>query len=429
MNRVSRPVNLLAILLIVLAILACRLPFGLGQPEATPTATLDPSTPTRSREPTWTSIPRSPTPSRTPRTPATPQGAFTSTPEPLVINGPTETLPLEPEETFSPEPTETFPPEDQLFTPTPAQAGMGRSKPAPRNAVVLAPNWDVQVMDYKRGTAAWKDLEEANPFNEAPGAGEEYVLVKLRVKCTYADSDPHAIMAFDFKLTGSRLQAYDSLLVDTPGEELYAELTTGGQTEGWAAFLAAKDEKNLILVVDEMANFDEDRLRYIALDDNASISIAPELAAIRPTDLGRDADNPAAFNDRLVTQNWELSMLEMLRGDSAMQRLLQVWEENPAPLDGMEYVLLRVNARYIGTQDRPERIDLFYFNTLDNQGYVGDYGEAQPPEPVLDAALYPGGEVEGWLILQVRKGAGGLKLVFQPMTDESTENQRYISLE
>ncbi len=415
MKPVSHSAALLALIILLLVLSACRLPFGLGRPADTPTATTDPSTPTQSRLPTWTSIARSPTPARPTSTHPYPSDTAT----PAVLESPTETL--------TPRPSETYP--AQILSPTPSALGMGRSNPFPRSALVPAPNWDVQVLEYRRGDAAWRILQDANPLNEEPGADQEYVMARLRVKCTYPDQDMHAIMAFDFELTGSRLQVYEAMLVDAPGDELYAELTSGQQTEGWAVYLAGKEEKNLMLVVNEMANFDEDRYRYIALDDGAAIFVDPQLAAIRPTDLGVEADRPARFSDRLVTRNWEVSMLELLRGEAAMERLRQVWLDNPVPADGMQYLLLRVQARYIGTADRPERIDSFYFSTLDNEGFISDYGNAVPPEPILDVGLYPGGTAEGWVLLQVRSVARGLVLVFQPLVDDSTENQRFVRLE
>jgi len=50
-------------------------------------------------------------------------------------------------------------------TPTPAPIGLSRSNPFLRTDLVSAPNWDVQVVEVKRGESAWQDIQAANMFN------------------------------------------------------------------------------------------------------------------------------------------------------------------------------------------------------------------------------------------------------------------------
>ena len=71
---------------------------------------------------------------------------------------------------------------------------MSRSNPFPATELVSAPNWDIQVLEVKRGEEAWKEIQAANDFNVEAAKGMEYLLVKLHVKSTYADSEEHKLI-------------------------------------------------------------------------------------------------------------------------------------------------------------------------------------------------------------------------------------------
>ncbi|MEW6713296.1 MAG: hypothetical protein AB1403_25975, partial [Candidatus Riflebacteria bacterium] len=132
-----------------------------------------------------------------------------------------------PEATKTPEPP---------ATPTPAPIGLSRNNPFPRTDLVSAPNWDVQVVEVKRGESAWQDIQAANMFNEVAPEGMEYLLVKIHAKSTYADSDEHSISGCDFDVTGDKLINYTCSMASVvePDPQLDASLFSGGETEGWA---------------------------------------------------------------------------------------------------------------------------------------------------------------------------------------------------
>lgn len=327
-----------------------------------------------------------------------------------------------------PEPTETPEP---AATKTPLPIGLSRNNPYPRSDIVSAPNWDVQVLEVKRGEEAWKDIQAANSFNEAAPEGMEYLLVKLHVKSTYADADEHSISGCDFDLTGDRLTRYSCsmTMVVEPEPQLEARLYTGGEAEGWSAYLVAQGESNLILEVNESLNFDENALRYIALDEGATINISPELSNINPTDSGKDRSNPASRADKIITKDWELSVIEVVRGNDAWKMVQEANQFNDSPVEGMEYIAVKIHVHYIGTEDKVENIDGSSFKTTGSANVLYDPPSVVDPDPTLDIYLYPGGEYEGWIVLQAAKDDTGIVLVFDPLLDFSGKNKRFISLE
>jgi hypothetical protein len=307
--------------------------------------------------------------------------------------------------------------------------GLSRSNPAPRSQIVPAPNWDVQVVDVVRGDPAWQALAATNQFNDPAPEGMEYLLVRLRVKSTYADNEEHNIGSGDFDVTGDRLALYSSALAVAPDPELNADLRTGGETEGWVPYLVGQGEGNLMLVVNELANFDETRFRYIALDDGAALGMDPALGAIAPTDAGRDPGSPAARGETVVTEDWEITLLDVIRGDEAWAAVQAASSVNDPPAAGMEYILARVHARYIATAEATDSIDGFSFKSTGSAGVVYDTPIVVGLEPELEASLFPGGQAEGWIAVVVAEDEADVALVFEPLFDFGGENVRYISIE
>jgi hypothetical protein len=336
---------------------------------------------------------------------------------------------IQPQPTSPPQPTNTPKPTPIPPTPTPVPIGQSRSYPYPMTEIVTAPNWDIQVIDMIRGDAAWQAIQAANQFNDPAPDEMEYLLVKIHAKCTYADSDEHRIGGSDFDLTGDHLIRYSQASVVSPEPALDAQLYKDGETEGWVAFAVATGEGNLILIFDELMSFDENSSRFIALDEGASVTVPPELSGIVPTDLGKARSAPAAFEDTIVTEDWQVNFLEVVRGEAAWTMAQSANQFNDPPADGMEYVALRVHAKYIGTVDKTEKIDGSYFKTTGSANVVYAYPYVVDPEPALDATLYPGGEAVGWVVMQVAQGETNVMAIFDPPFSFSDTNKRFIALD
>ena len=312
---------------------------------------------------------------------------------------------------------------------TPAPSGVNRSTPYPRSQVVAAPNWDVTVLDTMRGDAAWRAIRAASPLTDSAPTGMEYLLVKIRAKSTYADRIGHSISKYDFRITGDCLINYPHASVVPPEPSLDATLLAGGETEGWVPYLVGLGEGNLILIFDELTNTDEQDLRFIALDDGASIGIDPTLAAISPTDIGKERTNPAPLRQKMIIEDWEISVVEVIRGDAAGQMVYDANQANKPPADGREYVAARIHLKYIGTEDASVPTQYLLFRTTGSLNVLYDHPSVVDPTPVLDATLFPGGECEGWVVTQVANGETGIMLVIDIPDDFSGTGKRFASLE
>jgi len=308
--------------------------------------------------------------------------------------------------------------------------GLSRNNPFPASDMASLTNWDVQVLEIKRGEDAWKDIQAANMFNEAPPAGMEYLLIKLWVKSKYADSNEHSIGGCDFAVTGDRLKLYTCSMssVVEPKPQLDAKLYTGGETEGWVSFAVTQGEGHLLIVFNEINNLDDD-IRYLALQEGTTISVSPQLADISPNDLGKERNNPALRTEKVITEDWEISVTDVIRGEEAWSRVVKANQFNDPPAAGMEYIAVKVHVRYIGLEDKAENIGGLFFKTTGSENVLYDSPSVVDPEPALDISLYPGGEYEGWVTVQAAIGETDVLLVFEPWFDFAGNNQRFIVLE
>ena len=193
--------------------------------------------------------------------------------------------------------------------------------------------------------------------------------------------------------------------------------------------MVAQGESNLILVFNEMLSFDAAAKRYIALDDEASITISSDLANIKPTNAGIDRNAPALKTEKIISEDWEWSIVDVIRGDDAWKMVQEANQYNDPPAEGFEYIAIKIHVRYIGTEDGGASIDGLFFRTTGSANILHDAPSVVDPSPQLDIWLYPGGEYEGWVVVQASQGETNMVLIFEPFLDIFGTNTRYVSLE
>lgn len=141
-----------------------------------------------------------------------------------------------------------------LSTPGAAKSGeYSRTDPAP-----LGTTQKINIDDYLntytaaititellRGDAAWKKIEEANLYNDEPGAGKEYILVKI--KCTASDvkgDKAVSLSSSSFDIyTSDNTEYTDTGWPVVPAPEFYGNIYDGATLEGYAAYLVNTNDK------------------------------------------------------------------------------------------------------------------------------------------------------------------------------------------
>lgn len=338
--------------------------------------------------------------------------------QPIPTSKPTSTL--EPSPTPAPTPT-----------PKPVEAGTSRSNPLPLGTEFAGETWSIVVSDVVRGQDAAQAIAKANQFNDPLREGFEFLIANVKLENISTKQEAQsASLAVDLRVTGDKNLVYSRVSV-VPPKSLEGELFPDGTTEGQIVFEIPSDEKNLMFIVGEMMSFDVEAMRFIAIDQDAKVVPDPSLKDIKPTDTGIQRDNPAKIGDTLVAGAWEFKVVDAIRGDEAARLVKEANQFNSPALDGQEYVLVRLKARYLGADnpDRGENISGSYLKIAGEKNVVYESPSVVPPKPELDASLFAGGEIEGWEVLSVSKDEKGLMVIFEPLFSFSGHDIRYISIE
>ena len=77
------------------------------------------------------------------------------------------------------------------------------------------------------------------------------------------------------------------------------------------------DENNLILIFDKLLSIEDENIYFFALEEGTSIDFDETLKVIQPTELGMERSAPARQGDTVVTEDWEVTVLEVVRGEDA----------------------------------------------------------------------------------------------------------------
>ncbi len=315
-------------------------------------------------------------------------------------------------------------PEPADPTPTAAAAGLSRANPHPvsTEAISLA-NWEVRLLDTSRGEAAWQAIQAANQFNQPPGDGWEYLLVKLGVR---RHPDGHKNAQLSIHVTGASLVTHFSFdaVVVAPKPRLDTSLPPGGESEGWKAFRIREGEGKLMLMVEDLFQHSEPR-QYLALDERAMLPPAAEtFAGVTATDFGKTPGEPVLYGRMATTENWQLTIKGLLVGEEAWGNVFEANQFNAPPDAGMMYLVVHVAVSYIGPDEQGVFISDSAFQVMGSSGREFAPARVVSPQPDLFFELFPGGSVDGLVVFLVPETEQGLLLVFDPGRFGQTANER-----
>lgn len=328
---------------------------------------------------------------------------------------------------------------DVIITPEPTAAieatvtavspGYSRSNPLPGHIAHTFPNWEVEILDSVRGEKAYHVVLAANSFNDPPFEGFEYLLVKYRIRSLHRGSDEESI-GLHVSGDGNVLHySFDANAV-SPDPILDTYLPGGAASEGWEVYQVNIGEQNLLVLVDDLSDYEQPE-QFIALEEGNRVLVNEELLnSLPPTTVGTDPNEPALVGQVVTTEDWQFSILEFYAGDAAWQRIIEANQFNDPPEDGMVYILVKMRLRYIGFEEAGEQVSLIsdLFTLLDDEGNRYEVPSVVEPEPELNGRLYPGGTLEGWMVLQAPESIiPESRLLFQPRTNP-VKNLRYLSL-
>lgn len=313
-----------------------------------------------------------------------------------------------------------------------ALAGNSLAAPVPRGEPGTFGGGELSVVETLRGEEAWRRMYAANQYNAVAPEGYSYLLVRLDLA---AGPEPMPELYPRLVGTGRMLYAPEGV---PPEPRLPEGLAPGENVEAWVPYLIPTGEQSLVLVVDSVAaGVDLDPV-FLSVDAGARLPTDPELERIDPNRLGVDHREPAAPGETVITEDWELTVLDALRGPQVLEELVAAYARVERPAENHEYVLVKLEVRYIGAGGAVGYVSVGPFNLRSVRTTVDDPAAntighppvyiLPPDRPHLDARLYPGGTASGWTVIEVPAGDPDVALVFTPGIDPQGINTRYLAL-
>lgn len=281
-------------------------------------------------------------------------------------------------------------------------------------------------------TASYGDWEiSANEMSQV--ADKVYVEITATYNGEEFSSDVNDL---ELCLTGSSHQLYPDSDDDEGPEPVLGEGYGEEQIRtGWISFEAPSTESDLILAVRHSSTVfvaDAD-LRYFGLERD--VQIAEDLSsATDPTDAGITIEAPVPLGDVATTSSFSLEIVESLTGEAAADKLSDISFLNPDLGEDREFFLFKVRAVNVSSSGSPSSISRFHFSAdgfREIHAYLlassifsptsapgaADSALFSPflelPGKELEASLYPGGSIEGWVLLEVEAGTE-LLVVYDP---------------
>ncbi len=149
----------------------------------------------------------------------------------------------------------------------PPLSALGRSPdaPAPPGEAVEGGDWLVWVVDALRGEAAWRAVQQAEPYNDPPPAEREYLAVYLGLAARHEGEKYRLFFPWSLTCQGQEAVYETVSAIVPPFPPLRsARLFPQGVLRGWVVFLVPQGER-CTLVYRPLFSLDEDNERYLAL--------------------------------------------------------------------------------------------------------------------------------------------------------------------
>jgi hypothetical protein len=151
------------------------------------------------------------------------------------------------------------------------------------------------------------------------------------------------------------------------------------------------------------------------------------LAELGVTAPGSSPANPLPYGTTAVIGPIEITIREVLRGDSAWQQLHLANANNKSAPPGWEHLLLKIH--FVSRDESDITQDYALHVTGDGRVVHFSFDSpVVPPEPWLETRFTGGGESEGWESYLIREGEGNLMLVIESFTNFS-DSPVYLAID
>ena len=340
----------------------------------------------------------------------------------IKVNPPDEEVveesPVEPDDALENDEGITSVEEEQEST----DIGTSRSNPAPVGSEVVIDQMAFVVLGLIR--PADDKIMEGNQFNTEPEPGQEYILLKLEIKCLKSSDDQCSFSPLldEVKVIGSSgighdsewfISGVDGLLEDT-------EFFGGTIISGSIPFIIGQEETDLVFVYEPflgdtfylaIPSEEGDIGRTEPVEDSAPLSEDTE-----EKEVGTARSNPAPVGSEVIADDMAFIVTGAIRPATNFIMDGNMFNSEPEP--GQEYIMVELSVTCMKSIDESCTISPFWNISL--IGSAGIKYDAESFVAGVDGLLestefYGEATVSGYLPFIVNEGETNLILVYEPM--------------
>lgn len=218
-------------------------------------------------------------------------------------------------------------------------------------------------------------------------------------------------MGEDFEL--GEVEGFTVNGLPAAGAELAGFADDGTEMAGYLALTKSDTHAAMVMAVAPADEWTALQPTFLAMLDTLMFTggTAGPTGPAAGSGVGRTRADPVSLGEAASAAQWDIQVLEVLRGDDAWDALFTASEWNdPAP-EGFEYVLVKIGAARTGDNEA-KQIGSIDFNITGSAAVLHQPVYLTNPDPELDAELLPGGTTEGWLSFATWQGEDSLILVY-----------------
>ena len=277
-------------------------------------------------------------------------------------------------------------------------------------------NANVTITELNRGQRALDMATMASKYNDAPPAGKEYIIAKVKIEAISSKNDESlGISDYYFSLFSSDgIEYTDRAYVrDLEGGAL-SDMYPGAVQEAYVSFLVNENDSNPSIVA---FNSSEVSVWFSAEEANTEPLIDPNAVV-----LG-SRKTPVPFGDSQTFDNLkntydaykvDLTILEMLRGKDAEDMLKETKARLPALEDGKELLIVKLRVAALESKDDAKvNVRSYDFGLVSSSGnkYESAYVFGSNLSELSE--MYEGAMQEAYLFFQVDSSDEAPLLVFK----------------
>ncbi len=319
-----------------------------------------------------------------------------------------------------------------VAVPVPPQ-GSTLDDPLPAGEVLLGSDGtEVRVVGIAED--AWRQIAEENSFNDPPGQGMRFYIVRLEIANPSGASGSVKVSGSDFSLIGDNRVVYGGLLnsiscgliPDALGGKYGAgsEIFAGGRVEGNICLEIPEDEGGFILIHEPGYGADSRRFLRLPYGEAKEPTPTPEATAAptttpTPTAIPKPESTPTPASTATPTpEPTPVAIGTTVEAGGSSYTLNEVKDPAPAGIFGVNEGkrLIALDITQVGISGGGDSYNPFYFAIQDTDGYVytPGFSDADVGPPFGSGKLSADQIVRGWVVFELPESARLVSVLVNP---------------